>query len=291
MSFTVNFCKALNRLFKPPEHPFNMGDGGGGASKNRNYALWQYERGAQTLEFYGKYATPEEMFAGKVCLDIGCGAAGKTLYYAGLGTKHVYGLEVLPSYKEDAEVLARELGLSEQFTFVCDDAADTRFPDGMFDTVIMNDAMEHVNKPEAVLDECRRILAPGGRLYVNFPPYWHPYGAHLSDVMGMPWVHLFFSERTLVRVYKDMVSPLPDRDERISFRISTRKNARTGKDEEYFHYINRMTAKRFKRIVSGCGMKVAALDEEPLRSFMRPVLTLPGLRELFIRRVVAVLER
>ena len=60
----------------------------------------------------------------------------------------------------------------------------------------MNDAMEHVDEPEKVLDECYRILKKDGKVYLNFPPYNHPYGAHLSDAIGMPWVHVFFSRKT-----------------------------------------------------------------------------------------------
>ena len=66
----------------------------------------------------------------------------------------------------------------------------------------MNDAMEHVADPEGVLKEVLRVLNKKGKLYVNFPPYNHPFGAHLSDAIYIPWVHMFFSEKTLIKSYK-----------------------------------------------------------------------------------------
>ena len=75
-------------------------------------------------------------------------------------------------------------------------AIKTDFKDNSFDVVIMNDFMEHVSDPEKVLEEAIRLVSPGGRIYINFPPYYHPFGAHLSDAINMPWCHLFFKDKT-----------------------------------------------------------------------------------------------
>ena len=178
-----NLLLRVNRLFKLPVHPFNLQNDG-----VKSYAMWQYEKGADTLAFFLEKYSLEDMFRDKTVLDIGCGAGGKTMFYASKGVKSIVGMDVVAHYREESEALADQLGYRNLFTFVCRDAADTGFPDNSFDTIIMNDAMEHVDKPEAVLAECARILKPGGRLFVNFPPYNHPFGAHLSDLIGMPWV-------------------------------------------------------------------------------------------------------
>lgn len=228
----------LNRFFKKPVHPFNLQNEG-----VQSYAMWQYERGADTIAFFLRRYTAEEMFRDKTVLDIGCGAGGKTMYYAAQGAKQVMGMDVVERYRAEAETLARELGCGDVFSFLCRDAADTSLPADSVDTVIMNDAMEHVSRPEAVLAECARILKPGGRLYVNFPPYGHPYGAHLSDLISIPWVHVFFRDKTLIAAYKTLSRTVPDGAERVAFRI--------GKDaagREIFSYINKMTLKRFEDI-------------------------------------------
>lgn len=281
MSISVGLCKSLNKLFPLPVHPFNLQNDG-----IKTYAQWQFEKAENTIAFYLETVSMEEMFKDKVVLDVGCGAGGKTLYYAAQGVKKVYGLDVVSHYKEEAEALAREKGLSHLFEFVLGDAAALDFTDNFFDTIIMNDAMEHVGDPGAVLRECSRVLKPGGRLYVNFPPYYHPYGAHLSDVIGFPWVHMFFSDRTLVQVYKDLVKDAPDGAERVRFRISRRQSG-----EEYFSYINKMTIKRFSGLLANAELIPSHYKEVPLRGILSPLCKVAPLKECFVKMVVCILEK
>lgn len=275
------FLLALNRLFPLPVHPFNLQNEG-----KESYAMWQYERGANTIAFYTEHYTPEEMFRDKVVLDVGCGAGGKTMYYASQGVAKIVGMDIVPHYKEEAEALAQQLGYADRFTFIVGDAAQTGFPENSFDTIIMNDAMEHVDRPDLVLAEVRRILKPGGRLYVNFPPYYHPFGAHLSDLIAIPWVHMFFSEDTLVAAYKELCKTVPDGADRIAFRIST-----NAQGKEYFSYINHMTIKRFDGLRAQAGLKQAYYREVPLRGFLKPLAKLPLLKECFVKMVVCVFEK
>jgi len=46
------------------------------------------------------------------------------------------------------------------------DAADLPFPDAVFDTVVANHMLYHVDDPDAALREFARVLRPGGRLAV-----------------------------------------------------------------------------------------------------------------------------
>ncbi|MGN9165035.1 class I SAM-dependent methyltransferase [Tissierellaceae bacterium HCP3S3_D8] len=281
MGLGVSLCKVVNKIFPLPVHPFNLQNQG-----VKTYAEWQYEKGEDTLRFYLDRVSKEEMFKDKKVLDIGCGAGGKTLFYASQGVEKVWGIEVVDHYEEEANALAQKKGLEDKFEFVLGDAANIPFDDNSFDTIIMNDAMEHVDEPLEVLRECHRVLKPGGRLYVNFPPYYHPFGAHLSDVIGFPWVHLFFSDETLIQVYKDLVKDLPDGESRINFRISKNKEGK-----EYFSYINEMTIKRFNSILKETDYKIMYYNEVPLRNFLKPLAKTPGLKEGFVRMVVGILEK
>lgn len=281
---SVSFLKAVNKLFPLPVHPFNLQNQG-----VTTYAKWQYEKGENTIRFYLDSPLVENtsaMFSGKTVLDIGCGACGKTLFYAKQGADHVTGMDIVASYEDEAYALADELDLRDRFTFVVGDAAHTDFSDESFDIIIMNDAMEHVADPAAVLSEAHRILKSGGRLYVNFPPYNHPFGAHLSDVIGIPWVHCFFSEKTLIEAYKELVAPLPDGASRVNFRISKRSDG-----SEYFSYINKMTLKRFRRLKEASPFKVLYYYEAPLRGFLTPLARLPFLKEFFVKMAVCIFEK
>ena len=115
------------------------------------------KKGRETIKFYLEKTTIEEMFKDKVVLDIGCGAGGKTLYYAAQGAKKVYGIDIVDYYEEEANALANQKGLKDKFEFVLGDAANIPFEENFFDTIIMNDAMEHVNEPAKVLNECYRV--------------------------------------------------------------------------------------------------------------------------------------
>ena len=46
---------------------------------------------------------------------------------------------------------------------------ESGYADGAFDVVTLNSVIEHVNEPRRMLAEIRRILAPGGALYVITP--------------------------------------------------------------------------------------------------------------------------
>lgn len=281
---SVKLLKKINSLFKLPVHPFNLQSEG-----TTTYAKWQYEKGENTIKFYLDspiVKNAEDMFSGKSVLDIGCGACGKTMFYGKKGALKITGMDIVTSYEKEAYTLSEELGLSDKFTFVSGDAAKTSFSDETFDVIIMNDAMEHVADPYGVLMESYRILKKGGRLYVNFPPYYHPFGAHLSDAIGIPWVHLFFSEKTLVESYKELVSDKKDAQERINFRIS-----KNDKGEEYFSYINKMTLKRFARIKNKAPFKCLYYKEIPLRKFLTPFARLPFFKEFFVKMAVCIFEK
>ncbi len=270
----------LNKFFKLPLHPFNMQNDG-----TKTYSMWQYEKGIDTIKFYLEFCSKDEMFKDKDILDVGCGAAGKSLYYLSQGAKSVTGMDVVESYEKEAYDLQEKLGLSG-FKFVTGDAANTNFEDNTFDSIIMNDAMEHVDKPKEVLEEVYRILKPGGRLYVNFPPYNHPFGAHLSDAIGIPWVHLFFSDKTLIKGYKQLVKNLPDGENRIKFRISEDKYG-----NEYFSYINKMTIKRFNALLKDTSFVKKYYKEVPLRDAFKTFSSKKIFKDCLVKMVVAVLEK
>lgn len=277
----TGIIRLTNRIFPKVVHPFNLQN-----DSQKTYAMWQFEKGEDTIRLFLDRYSLDDLFRDKRVLDLGCGAAGKSLYYVTQGARKVTGVEIVSHYRAEAEALAEQLGLSDRFEFVSSSALDLPFPDGSFDTVIMNDFMEHISDPEGVLRESMRLLAPGGRIFINFPPYYHPYGAHLSDVINMPWVHLFFTEHMLVDAYRDLVHGLPDEQERLDLRLAKDQNGK-----EYFGYINHMTLKRFGRILSALQITPEYYAEIPLRSIVRPLAKLPLTRELFVKMAVCVIAK
>lgn len=64
----------------------------------------------------------------------------------------------------------------------CDLTRRLPFEDGVFDTVILSDVLEHIPEPQLLCNEISRILAVGGRLMLNVPFYYWiheaPYDFH-----------------------------------------------------------------------------------------------------------------
>jgi ubiquinone/menaquinone biosynthesis C-methylase UbiE len=278
---SVAILKALNKLFPKVTHPFNLQ-----AEGKQTYAQWQFEGGAKTVACFEPDFGPADIFAGKTVLDMGCGASGKSLYYISIGAEKVVGVDVVEHYKAEAEAFARELGYEDRFQFILGDALHLPIEDNVFDVVIMNDFMEHIYDPEGAIREALRVLKPGGRIFVNFPPYYHPTGAHLSDVIGIPWVHMFFREKTLIAAYKDLVHGMPDEQERLALRFGVDANGK-----ETISYINKMTIRRFKHMVKKLGLNVVWYREIPLRTYFTLFAKTPVLKEMFVKMCACVIEK
>ncbi len=59
---------------------------------------------------------------------------------------------------------------------VADIQADTGLPPGSFDTIIALDVLEHLRYPQRAVDEIKRLLKPGGLLYVTVPFFYPRHG-------------------------------------------------------------------------------------------------------------------
>jgi SAM-dependent methyltransferase len=93
-------------------------------------------------------------------LDLGCGKAPLYGVYKDLVT----------------EVTCVDWGNSPHQTDHLDKEADlTRpieFPDGVFDTIILSDVLEHIPVPLDLCREIARLLSPGGKLIMSVPFYY-----------------------------------------------------------------------------------------------------------------------
>ncbi|WP_224369539.1 class I SAM-dependent methyltransferase [Hyalangium versicolor] len=108
-------------------------------------------------------------------LEVGCGS-GTFLRAAARHGWEAVGIDIDPGAITAAR---RTPGIEVRLGELTEQA----FPTGAFDAVVMNNVLEHVHNPVEIIAECRRILAPGGRL-VAVTPNLEAYG---HDVMGPDW--------------------------------------------------------------------------------------------------------
>lgn len=103
---------------------------------------------------------------GSRILEVGCGE-GATLYHLGEPAGAV-GLDLFP---KKIEFAARAL---PRCRFVTGSAYALPFGRGEFDQLLVRDLIHHLEEPERFIDECARVLAPGGRIDVLEPCRYNP---------------------------------------------------------------------------------------------------------------------
>jgi 2-polyprenyl-3-methyl-5-hydroxy-6-metoxy-1,4-benzoquinol methylase len=93
-------------------------------------------------------------------LDVGCGNGGFLITAQQLGWE-AWGIEP----DRDAVTAARAAGLRVEHGGL----PTTDLPDAHFDVVTMNHVLEHLHDPVSALREVRRVLKPGGMLWLATP--------------------------------------------------------------------------------------------------------------------------
>ncbi|MHC5066684.1 MAG: class I SAM-dependent methyltransferase [Planctomycetota bacterium] len=95
-------------------------------------------------------------------LEIGCGAGGM------LGPLGKYGRVTGMDISQDYIQFCRSRGYERVLT---GSGYELPFPDDSFDLVALFDVIEHIPDDERVLSEVRRVLKPGGKIFLSVPAY------------------------------------------------------------------------------------------------------------------------
>jgi tocopherol O-methyltransferase len=105
---------------------------------------------------WGGVAQAEEI------LDVGCGIGGSSLYLAQKFNARAVGITLSPVQASRATQRAQEAGLAAEVQFQVADALDMPFADETFDFVWSMESGEHMPDKEKFIQECYRVLKPGG---------------------------------------------------------------------------------------------------------------------------------
>lgn len=208
----------------------------------------------------------------RAVLDYGSGGGMQVIAAVKAGAIRATGIDIRESWARVAQRLARQEGVSERVLFVIGQSQDL-LDSASFDVVLSRDSFEHFNDPEGVLDELHRILKPGGKVYITFGPLWYsPYGGHMQFMTRYPWLHLLFSEKTIIKVRR-----LYRNDGAQSF-----AEAEGG--------LNKMTVRRFKGLIRRSKFTVRYFKIHPLKKIPL-IASIPFLGELFSPYIRTVLEK
>jgi len=237
---------------------------------------------------------------GKSVLDLGSFTGGRSVaWYERYKLRHITGIDVKQEYVNAAVQFAAKRNIRADFKLGFGESLP--FGEDTFDAILSFDVFEHVQDLRKTLDECFRVLKPGGRLFLVFPSYFHPLEHHLSLVTKVPCIHWFFSGHTLVKAYYQIL------EERGNDAYWYKRSSPDLKFWERGHTINGTTLSQFKGLIKVRNWRVIHQAKKPIGSIGRhiykkttlrlisklflPLTFIPGLRELFLHRIVFILEK
>jgi ubiquinone/menaquinone biosynthesis C-methylase UbiE len=257
-----------------------------------HYALWEYLRSGKVIRALERAGVP---LAGRV-LDDGCGGGGTALSLAEEADFAV-GIDLDARFAGTGTRLADERGVAGA-AFVQGDGTRLPFRDASFDLVFSHSVIEHVASAEAYLAECRRVLKPGGVLYLSTAPYLSFAGAHLPRLRLPVPVHLIVGRPAAFRFFVWMARHAPwalrERKEANTF-IVLAEQGREKRDD----LIEKVTLRRLEGWITGSGFELVH-EERYVTGFFRRALPgvlrrrlerVPGIQDVMIGHVQMVLRR
>jgi 2-polyprenyl-3-methyl-5-hydroxy-6-metoxy-1,4-benzoquinol methylase len=163
-------------------------------------AAYEYAGADELWPAFGGSVVPEVLHDRDV-LDAGCGWGGKAVSYAErFGPRSMSGFDLEGVFDPAvAAEFARQHGVGDKCSFTVGVAEEIPFGDESFDVVIVDDVLEHVRDPEAVIRECRRVLREGGSVFVKFPSVRMMSAHHLDRALTWPGLHFLVPLRTWAR--------------------------------------------------------------------------------------------
>ena len=168
-----------------------------------HYAQFEYWRSAKLLRYLANAGITR---LGRV-LDDGCGGGGMSVSFAE-EAEAVVAIDLADRFRDAGTRLAAEQG-GPQPRFSRADGTQLPFRDASFDLVVSHAVIEHVKNPGAYLREARRVLRPGGRLFLETAPYLSPSGVHLPRLRFPIPTHLLLGRRLAFRLIWWLVRHAP----------------------------------------------------------------------------------
>lgn len=151
------------------------------------YRAAQARRVLSAAERYGV------RLADKDVLDLGCNDGAITAQYVQARPRSLTGVDI------DEEAIARAAADHPDVRFLPSGVRSLPLDDRSIDSILSFDVFEHVEDPVPLLRECRRILRPGGKLLIGTWGWGHPFAPHLWATMPVPYAHILFGERNMLR--------------------------------------------------------------------------------------------
>lgn len=129
-------------------------------------------KGLRTLRILKRYKKSDARL-----LDLGCGI-GLTLSILSQEFPKSIGCDIDEKALRATRIILKEVGV--KIPLVLYDGKILPFKDNSFDLVTLIEVIEHVEDPELMLKEIKRVLKPDGLLHVTTANKWWPYEPHFK---------------------------------------------------------------------------------------------------------------
>jgi SAM-dependent methyltransferase len=170
----------------------------------------------------------------------------------------VVGIDLSDRFEDAGTVLAREKGVAN-ICFARTDGQALPFRTDAFDSVFSHAVIEHVADPLAYLREIRRVLKPGGLVFLQTAPYLAPSGAHLPRLKVPVPYYLFLGRRLSFALARWLAAHVPASldapPDGSSFLTSARRGEVKSDDLLY-----RVTVRNLRRNIAAAGFRVINED-------------------------------
>ena len=210
----------------------------------------------------------------KTVLDYGCGPGFQAVALARQAAKSVVGVDINETWLERANALAAQHECSDRASFrhASDFLTDSSHQ-GKFDVVFCCGSFEHFADSGKELANMSRMLKPGGKILITFAEPWlSPHGSHMDNFCKVPYINVFFSEKTVMAVRSRFKDDGATRYEEI----------RSG--------LNKMTLAKFERIVRDSGLRMEHRNYFATKN-LPAVRKIPLLREFLVSAVTCILVK
>jgi ubiquinone/menaquinone biosynthesis C-methylase UbiE len=236
---------------------------------------------------------------GKDVLDFGCGGGALSLMLARHNVKSLTGTDLNEQMIAQAEDELSKLNGSLPVTprFVLGrDSRKIEFPDNSFDVVLCFDVLEHIIDYREIIPEWQRVLRPGGKVFIWWVPWFHPYGHHIESLVPLPWVHAFFSEQTLIEACARVYAMPEFKPRWWDLDEHGRRKPNKYLTLDRFTDLNKLTIREFEKLCRQEGLQLATREligfgGSAAARLTRILAQLPVTREFFCSRVIYRLQK
>lgn len=235
----------------------------------------------------------------KLVLDYGSGYGGRAVWMA-QQAKFVEGVEIHKSVVDISNEFALFKG-ENNVNFSLGSEEKIFFEDRYFDVIVSFDVLEHVKRPDLIIEEFFRILKNDGIAIVIFTPYYGMFSHHLNYITMLPSLHWFFSPRSLIESINELIEFNP-RFSKLGINQQPQPAFSYNHKRVCLPLLNGLTKPEYIQLIKRSGFKVIYLSSTPIlekftllgkpgKNFNQIINKIPGLDEYFSHNLVSIIKK